>query len=87
MKEDPRGSRSTDTIAATNAHGNLTVSVGQMAKSLEKLPSGFRNNRADDDASRISISEGMRSQIGGLKLGVRNARDCAGNLGQHFSSG
>ena len=44
-------------------------------KSLEKLSSGFRINRAADDAAGLSISEGLRSQIGGLKVAVRNAQD------------
>jgi flagellin len=46
-----------------------------MSKSLEKLSSGFRINRAADDAAGLSISEGLRSQIGGLKVAVRNAQD------------
>ena len=62
-------------IAAVNAYRNLTVTNGQMSKSLEKLSSGFRINRAADDAAGLAISEGLRSQIGGLKVGVRNAQD------------
>src|SRR3712207_8037489 len=46
-----------------------------MSKSLEKLSSGFRINRAADDAAGLAISEGLRSQIGGLKVAVRNAQD------------
>jgi flagellin len=46
-----------------------------MSKSLEKLSSGYRINRAADDAAGLSISEGLRSQIGGLKVAVRNAQD------------
>jgi flagellin len=46
-----------------------------MSKSLEKLSSGFRINRAADDAAGLSISEGLRSQTGGLKVAVRNAQD------------
>ena len=45
------------------------------AKSLEKLSSGFRINRAADDAAGLAISEGLRSQVGGLKVAVRNAQD------------
>ena len=48
---------------------------GQMSKSLEKLSSGFRINRAADDAAGLAISEGLRSQVGGLKVAVRNAQD------------
>ncbi len=69
------GLRINNNTAATNAYRNLNVSDGQMAKSLEKLSSGFRINRAADDAAGLSISEGMRSQIGGLKVAVRNAQD------------
>ena len=69
------GLRINQNTAATNAYRNLNVSDGQMAKSLEKLSSGFRINRAADDAAGLSISEGMRSQIGGLKVAVRNAQD------------
>jgi flagellin len=46
-----------------------------MGKSLEKLSSGFRINRAADDAAGLAISEGLRSQIGGLKVAVRNTQD------------
>ncbi len=69
------GLRINQNTAAANAYRNLNVSDGQMAKSLEKLSSGFRINRAADDAAGLSISEGMRSQIGGLKVAVRNAQD------------
>ena len=62
-------------ITAFNAYRNLSVTTGQMAKSLEKLSSGFRINRAADDAAGLAISEGLRSQIGGLKTAVRNAQD------------
>ncbi len=62
-------------IAAMNAYRNLSVTQGQMAKSLEKLSSGFRINRAADDAAGLSISEGLRAQVGGLKVAVRNAQD------------
>ena len=48
---------------------------GQMSKSLEKLSSGFRINRAADDAAGLAISEGLRSQVGGLKVAARNAQD------------
>jgi flagellin len=46
-----------------------------MSKSLEKLSSGFRINRAGDDAAGLAISESLRSQVGGLKVAVRNAQD------------
>jgi flagellin len=62
-------------IAAMNSYRNLSITDGQMSKSLEKLSSGFRINRAADDAAGLSISEGLRSQVGGLKVAVRNAQD------------
>ncbi len=60
---------------AFNAYRNLSVTQGQMSKSLEKLSSGFRINRAADDAAGLAISEGLRSQTGALKMAVRNAQD------------
>src|SRR5919108_3457448 len=69
------GLRINQNIAAMNAYRNLSVTDGQMAKSLEKLSSGFRINRAADDAAGLSISENLRSQVGGLKVAVRNAQD------------
>jgi len=69
------GLRINQNIAAQNAYRNLSITDGQMSKSLEKLSSGFRINRAADDASGLSISEGLRSQIGGLKVAVRNSQD------------
>jgi flagellin len=62
-------------IAAMNSYRNLSVTDSQMNKSLEKLSSGFRINRAADDAAGLAISEGLRSQIGGLKVAVRNTQD------------
>jgi flagellin len=62
-------------IAAFNAYRNLTSTNVAMGKSLEKLSSGFRINRAADDAAGLSISEGLRAQTGGLKVAVRNAQD------------
>ncbi|KQV63227.1 flagellin [Nocardioides sp. Root122] len=62
-------------IDAFNSYRNLSVTQGQMSKSLEKLSSGFRINRAADDAAGLAISEGLRSQVGGLKVASRNAQD------------
>lgn len=62
-------------IDAFNAYRNLSVTQGQMSRSLEKLSSGFRINRAADDAAGLAISEGLRSQVNGLKVAVRNAQD------------
>ena len=58
-----------------NSYRNLSITNEQMGKSLEKLSSGFRINRAADDAAGLSISEGLRSQVGGLKQAVRNSQD------------
>jgi len=69
------GLRINQNIAAMNAYRNLSVNDSSMSKSLEKLSSGFRINRAADDAAGLSISEGLRAQTGGLKVAVRNAQD------------
>ncbi len=69
------GLRINQNIDAANSYRNLSVTQGQMSKSLEKLSSGFRINRAADDAAGLAISEGLRSQVGGLKVGARNAQD------------
>jgi flagellin len=69
------GLRINQNIAAMNAYRNLSVTDGQLSKSLEKLSSGFRINRAADDAAGLSISEGLRAQTNGLKVAVRNAQD------------
>ena len=69
------GLRINQNIAAMNAYRNLSVTDGQLNKSLEKLSSGFRINRAADDAAGLAISEKMRGQIGGLAQAQRNAQD------------
>jgi len=69
------GLRINQNIGAQNAYRNLSVTDNQLNKSLEKLSSGFRINRAADDAAGLSISEGLRAQTGGLKVAVRNAQD------------
>jgi flagellin len=61
--------------AAMNAYRNLSVTNNNMSKSLERLSSGFRINRASDDAAGLAISEGLRSQIGGMTQAVRNTQD------------
>jgi flagellin-like hook-associated protein FlgL len=62
-------------IAAMNAYRNLSSTNDAMSKSLERLSSGFRINRAADDAAGLAISEGLKSQIGGLTQAVRNTQD------------
>ena len=69
------GLRINQNIAAMNSYRNLSNTDNQMSKSLEKLSSGFRINRAADDAAGLAISEGLRSQVGGLKVAVRNSQD------------
>ncbi|MFJ5860968.1 flagellin [Pseudarthrobacter sp. NPDC092439] len=62
-------------IAALNSYRNLSSTQNDLSKSLEKLSSGLRINRAADDAAGLSISEGLRSQINGLGVASRNAQD------------
>ncbi|MDI3547005.1 MAG: flagellin [Halanaerobiales bacterium] len=62
-------------IASMNALRNLTVTNNMMSKSMEKLSSGYRINRAADDAAGLAISEKMRAQISGLEQAARNAQD------------
>ncbi|MGL4731456.1 MAG: flagellin [Clostridium sp.] len=60
---------------AMNAHRNMGMNIGQAGKSMEKLSSGLRINRAGDDAAGLAISEKMRGQIRGLDQASRNAQD------------
>jgi flagellin len=76
-------------ISALTAYRNLSTTQNDMSKSLEKLSSGLRINRAADDAAGLAISEGLKSQVGGLTVAVRNAQDgisvaqtAEGSLGQ-----
>src|SRR5438034_3897564 len=62
-------------IEAFNAHRQLVGSADKMAKSMERLSSGFRINRAADDSAGLAISEKLRAQIGGLMQAQRNAQD------------
>ena len=62
-------------LTAMNANRQLGITTGQQAKSAEKLSSGYRINRAADDAAGLSISEKMRSQIRGLNKASSNAQD------------
>ena len=62
-------------ISALNAHRQLGANTGAVQKSLEKLSSGLRINRAGDDAAGLSISEKMRGQIRGLEMASKNAQD------------
>lgn len=62
-------------VAALNAYRNLSNTQNDLSKSLEKLSSGLRINRAADDAAGLAISEGLRSQVNGLAVAARNAQD------------
>jgi len=62
-------------IAALNTHRQLTGNTLGASKSLEKLSSGFRINRAGDDAAGLAISEKMRAQIRGLDMAAKNSQD------------
>jgi flagellin len=69
------GLRIQNNVEAFNAHRNLTSTADKAAQSMEKLSSGYRINRAADDAAGLAISEKMRAQIGGLAQAQRNAQD------------
>ena len=62
-------------LNAMNAHRNMGATTSAQGKSMEKLSSGLRINRAGDDAAGLAISEKMRSQIRGLTQASRNAQD------------
>ncbi|WP_258066648.1 flagellin [Arthrobacter sp. GMC3] len=62
-------------IAANNSYRNLSNTQNDLSKSLEKLSSGFRINRAADDAAGLAISEGLKSQVNGNTVAARNAQD------------
>lgn len=65
-------------LTAMNSNRMLGITTGQQSKSAEKLSSGYKINRAGDDAAGLAISETMRSQINGLNQAVNNANDAIG---------
>ena len=65
-------------ISAINSYRNLGVNQSALNKNLEKLSSGYKINRAGDDAAGLAISEQMRSQINGLNQAAVNANDAIG---------
>lgn len=65
-------------IAAINSYRNLGINQSGLNKNLEKLSSGYKINRAGDDAAGLAISESMRSQINGLNQAAKNAQDAIG---------
>src|SRR2546423_423746 len=62
-------------VEAFNAHRNLSGRESKLAVSMERLSSGYRINRAADDAAGLAISERLKAQIGGLDQAQRNAQD------------
>ena len=62
-------------IEAFNAHRQLAATSDKLGKTMERLSSGYRINRAADDAAGLAISEKLRAQIGGLAQAQRNALD------------
>ncbi len=62
-------------LTAMNTNRQLNITTGQQAKSTEKLSSGYRINRAGDDAAGLAISEKMRNQIRGLNKASTNSQD------------
>ncbi len=67
--------RINNNIAAMNTHRQYGVNNAQIGRSTEKLSSGFRINRAGDDAAGLAISEKMRAQIRGLQMASKNSQD------------
>jgi flagellin len=62
-------------VSSLNAQRNLSVNTSALSKSLERLSSGYRINRAGDDAAGLQISETLRAQIRGAKQALSNAQD------------
>lgn len=67
-------------IAALNAHRQLTISDAGLSKSMERLSSGFRINRAADDAAGLAISQQFRADIAGYKVASRNTAEASSLL-------
>src|SRR2546421_8857505 len=64
-------------VTALNALRNLDQTSGSVSKSIEKLSSGLRINRAADDPAGLIISEGLRAQVDGLNQAISNAQDAS----------
>jgi len=62
-------------LAANSSYRNLNATQNDLSKSLEKLSTGLRINRAGDDAAGLSISEGLKAQVSGSAQAARNAQD------------
>lgn len=67
--------RINNNVSALNAWRNLYANDTSLTKSMEKLSSGYRINRAADDAAGLAISEKMRAQVSGLNMAIKNAQD------------
>ena len=67
--------RINNNITALNSHRQYTINNSGIGKNVEKLSSGFRVNRAGDDAAGLAISEKMRTQIRGLNMASKNSQD------------
>ncbi len=67
--------RINNNLMAMNSHRQLGITNNASSRSMEKLSSGYRINRAGDDAAGLSISEKMRAQVRGLNMASRNAQD------------
>ena len=67
--------RINNNITAINSHRQYGINNGAIGKNVEKLSSGFRVNRAGDDAAGLAISEKMRTQIRGLNMASKNSQD------------
>jgi flagellin len=74
------GLRIQNNIAAINAHRNLKVSDAGLSKSLERLSSGYRINRAGDDAAGLAISQAFRADIASFKVASRNTAEATSLL-------
>ncbi|MDD5207046.1 MAG: flagellin [Desulfobacterales bacterium] len=74
------GLRIQNNIAAMNAHRQLTISDAGLSKSLERLSSGYRINRAADDAAGLSISQAFRADIASYKVASRNTTEASALL-------
>ena len=75
MEEKTMGLRINTNVAALNAGRTLRGTTGSLNKSLERLSSGLRINRAADDAAGLAIAEGFRSQVRGTHVGQRNSQE------------
>ena len=74
------GLRIQNNISAMNTHRQLSISDANFSKSLERLSSGFRINRAADDAAGLAVSQGFRADIAAFRVASRNASEATSLL-------